>query len=360
MSDTGNSEQAGPATDRPIDPPIDPGDTAICTWFVGDEAGEATFSPQINTRTDTPEAQAIYWRCTLCFFASSITANPGRRHMFFTNVAIATVDRVDVAKVLRGWGVEIVALPITYRLPKGAVQSWGSQFYTFDVLDYLARAGIARRYMILDSDCVWMRPVDEIEAAIERDGVLSYEIGHDEHAEDEAINGVSRAALARFLAAEGFGAPRAALPYLGGEFFAATDVDVRRLSEGVRRVWPKILALVPDAPREDGHMLSVLFAMGGYPVGNANRFVRRMWTTFHHHNLRPEDEALTIWHMPAEKKTGFAELFARIARWGDAVPAPDRLGFGPVLYRRAMGYPRRRPAKLVRDLAMKLREKMRR
>ncbi len=358
VCDVGNdglqSETLNPGTPR-----IDPGATAICTWFVGDDAGEATFSPQINIRSDAPEAQAIYWRCTVCFFASSIVANPGRRHMFFTNVAIPSVDGIDVEAILRRWGVEIVRLPITYRLPKGAVQSWGSQFYTFDVLDHLARNGTADRYVILDSDCLWMRPIDEIEVLIDQKGTVSYEIGFDEHAEDEEINGVSRAGMARFLATLRADAP-ATLPYLGGEFFAATQAEVRNLSERLVTVWPKILAMVPDAPREDGHMLSVLFALGGYEVGTANRFIRRMWTTFHHHNLRPSDANLTIWHVPAEKKMGFGELFAHISRWGDAIPQPDKLGFGPTIYRRTMGYPKRRPAKLVRDLWIKLREKIRR
>lgn len=334
------------------------GGTAICTWFVSDGAGEATYSPQLGARSDASEAQAVYWRCTLCFYASSIVANPGRHHIFFTNAAMPVVDGVDVEQTLRQWGVEIVRFPITYRLPKGAVQAWGSQFYTFDVIDYLARSGTADRYLILDSDIVWVKPADALEAAIDREGALTYEIGFDEHPEAEEINGVSRAALARFLSTMRDGVPDT-IPYFGGEFFAATHGEVVKLSESLKLVWPKILRLEPDAPKEDGHMLSILFALRGHRPGTANPFIRRMWTTFKHNNLRPEDAGLTLWHLPAEKKTGFAELFQRISH-PIAVPAPADLGLDLATYRRALGVPRRRPVKFARDLSAKILEKLRR
>lgn len=337
---------------------VDYGTTAICTWFVGDDAEKATFSPQLGARSDASEVQAVYWRCTVCFYASSIVANPGRRHIFFTNTAIPVVDGVDVEAVLRLWEVEIVRLPITYRLPAGTVQSWGSQFYTFNVIDYLAKSGTAARYLILDSDCLWMRSVGELEAAIDKYGVLSYEIGFDEHPDGTEINGVSRSALARFLGTLVADAPDT-LPYFGGEFFAATHSEVCVLSERLKLIWPEVLALTPGAPREDGHMLSILFALGKYEIGTANQFIRRMWTTFKHHNLRASDMALTIWHMPAEKKAGFGELFTRIsASAGGDIPHPTALGFGPSAYARAMGFPKRRPAKLVRDLSRKILEKL--
>lgn len=334
------------------------GGTAICTWFVSDNAGEATYSPQLGQRSDAPKAQAVYWRCTLCFYASSIIVNPGRRHVFFTNADLPVIDGVAVAHALEQWGVEVVHLPITYRLPKGAVQSWGSQFYTFDVISHLARSGTADRYLILDSDCLWIKSADALEAELDREGVLSYLLGTDEYPEDMDINGLSRAGLARFLSTMREGVP-ATIPYFGGEFFAATHAEVIALSDALTRVWPKVFRLEPDAPKEDGHMLSILFGLGGYRPGTANPFIRRMWTTFRHNNLRREDAALTLWHLPAEKKAGFAELFRRISE-PTHLPMPDALGFDLATYRRAMGIPRRRPAKFVRDFTAKVREKLRR
>jgi hypothetical protein len=45
-----------------------------------------------------------------------------------------------------------------------------------------------------------------------------------------------------------------------------------------------------DAPKE-AHLLSVIYALLGYELATANRFIRRMWTNFQHNNLRTSDEA---------------------------------------------------------------------
>lgn len=59
-----------------------------------------------------------------------------------------------------------------------------------------------------------------------------------------------------------------------------------------------------DAPKEEAHLLSVIYALLGYELATANRFIQRMWTNFLHNNLRAGDEAFTIWHLPREKRSG--------------------------------------------------------
>jgi hypothetical protein len=329
-----------------------PKGTAISTWFVADDAASATFFPQVGSRSDAPEAQAVYWRCTACFFASSRALNPAARHLFFTNARVPTIDGVDLAALFAAWGVEVIELPITYRLPKGAVGSWGNQFYIFDVLDWFAAQAPAARLIVLDSDCLWLKPVAELEAAIDARGALTYELGSDEHALGSAINGLSREAMARFLHRHG-GADLESTPYFGGEFYAADLATTRRIAERARTLWQEVLAQAQDAPREEAHLLSIIYALEGIAAGTGNRFIRRMWTTFHHHNLEAADRDLAIWHLPAEKKTGFADLFAQIAA---NPPSQAPLGFAS--YARTMGWPRRGPWKFVRDLALKIREKL--
>lgn len=335
----------------------DAASTAIVTWFVADEAEDATFFPQMGARSDAPEAQAVYWRCVVDFFASSLAVNAGRRHLFFANVAPPCVDGIDIGALLARWGVEIVRRPITFRLPRGTVERWGNQFYVFDILAHFAQSDAAERVLVLDSDCLWLRPVDAMEAAIDRNGALTYELGTDEHAVDEAINGLSRAGMARFLAAAG-GPASDVVPYCGGEIIAAARPDILRMVEQVGRLWDSIVRQVADAPKEEAHFLSVLYAFQGYAAGTANPFIRRMWTTFKHNNLRPADCDLTIWHLPAEKRTGFRDLFGEIAA-GNVVPTDGSPILAPANYARLMGVPRRRPGKFVRDLGLKLREKLR-
>ena len=333
--------------------------TAIITWFVADDAASATWFPQVGGRSDAPEAQATYWRCTVAFFASSLALNPGARHMFYTNTRVPRIDGTDLAALFARWNVEVVTLPITYRLPRNAVSSWGNQFYIFNILDDLARRDDLARAILLDSDCVWRQPVDGLVAAIDANGALTYELDFAEHAEQEAINGLSRAGMARFLARHG-GPEMAVTPYFGGEIYAARLDVTQRIAARAKALWPELVADAPDAPREEAHLLSIIYALEGIAPGTANRFIRRMWTTFHHHNLSPADRDLAIWHLPAEKKTGFADLFRAIVADPARDPRRDAtaMGLGAGEVARAMGWPRRRPAKFARDLSLKLREKI--
>jgi len=338
------------------------GRTAIATWFVADDAGAATFFPQVGSRSDAPETQAIYWRCVLCFYASSLAVNPGQPHIFYTNAALPTIDGVAFADVFARWGVKVVRWPITYRLPKGAVEMWGNQFYIFDILAH-ARAdadldGGAERLVVLDSDCLWLKPVDALAVEIDRHGVATYRLDADEHPVDMVINGRSRADLARYIRARGGKAGERA-DYCGGEIFAATRQEVARISTGIEALWPEIIGNAPDSPREEAHALSALYALNGYEAGTANPFIRRMWTTFHRNNLARSDRSLTIWHLPAEKRSGFHAMFGAIAPAVEAGAMPADLALSPERYARWMGHPHRSPAKFVRDLSAKLREKLR-
>lgn len=331
--------------------------TAVCTWFVADDAETATYFPQVVGRSDAPEIQAVYWRCVACFYASSLKLNPDRRHVFFTNTDIPSIDGLDLGALLKAWGVEVVRLPIYHRLAPGSVSSWGNQFYIFDVLDYIAGSEGSDRWLILDSDCVFISPIDDLEQAIDRHGVLTYTLGYDQHPIDEAINGLGRNDMARFLAAVG-GPVVPTTPYHGGEIFAGTRAEVARVCEVKDRLWKAVIDDDPYAPREEAHLLSIIYALLGYAPDTANPFIRRMWTNFRHNNLRAADETLTIWHLPREKKSGFRLLYDRIVGWTNADMMPTDMPLDRPLYRSLMGVPRRSPTKFARDLTAKLREKI--
>ena len=334
--------------------------TQIATWFVADAPEEGTFFPQVGAASHLAEVQAVYWRCVAVFFASSLAVNAGARHVFYTNTQVPVVDGVDLAVLLARWEVEVVPLPVGFRLPQGSVTRWGNQFYVFDVMRRFVAEARDERLMLLDSDCVWRSSVAPMAEAIDREGALTLPLGFDEHPEGEAINGLSRGGMARFAARHG-GHELATIPYCGGEIVAATRACTARIVEQAERLWPALVAGEPDAPREEAHLLSVIYALEGVALGAASPYIRRMWTTFRHNTLLSADRGLAIWHLPAEKRTGFAELFARIvAAPPEADPRRDRaaLGFDPAGIERAMGFPRRRPAKFARDLAAKLREKL--
>jgi hypothetical protein len=172
---------------------------------------------------------------------------------------------------------------------------------------------------------------------------------------NETINGLSRQGMARFLVKLG-GDHQGSLLYCGGEIFAATQGEVNKLGEQVDHVWPRVLADDDDAPKEEAHLLSILYALNQYAIGTANAFIKRMWTTFKHNNVSTSDVDLAIWHLPSEKKSGFHRLFSKLKVGGEDYRDLVALGFNSDGYKSTMGIPRRNPAKWVRDFTSKARE----
>jgi hypothetical protein len=189
---------------------------------------------------------------------------------------------------------------------------------------------------------------------------LTYLLGENEYPAGSEINGLSREEMAQFLRRHG-GPDRPSADYFGGEIYAARQDVTRRISARAQALWPEVLEQGPDAPREEAHLLSMLYAFDGIQPGTANRFIRRMWTTFRHHNLSVTDRELTLWHLPAEKKTGFVRLFANVTAMPGLHPSDDAeaMGLSFANYAKTLGWPRRGASKLVRDLGLKVLEKVR-
>jgi hypothetical protein len=329
---------------------------AICTWFVGDRPGEETHFPQVQGLvSSSAEFQEIYWRCIVVFFATSKQRNPNYRHVLFANCPAPVVDGIDIGSILMKYGVEIIFLPISYRIPPGKFGSFGNQFYILDIIKFVARSAISR-IVVLDSDCVWLRSADALGHAIDSVGILAYDLGLPA---SQIENGIAVGNLPTLGSALGFPARRTPSVYAGGEVFAATREACRNLVPMIERLWLnnlRALALGEPSLNEEAQFLSVLYLHCGIRMDTANAFLRRIWTTFRHRDSRPSDLDLTIWHLPAEKKTGFSNLYPIVLDsnspfWG-AGEISNR-----ALLAQSFGIPRRSARKLVIDLAVKLAEK---
>lgn len=330
----------------------------ISTWFVADDESEATYFPQIDSQSNTADARDVYWRCVVVFFASSLAVNSKCRHVMFTNSEPPVVGGLDIKTTLTAWGVEIVRLPITWRLPLGSVTHWGNQFYVFDIMEYWIEMEECPPLIILDSDCIWTRSADKIVEAVEKYGALTYELNYPASAE---INGLTSIQLARFVA-EHSGITLNKVPYCGGEFIAATSGTIKRIIGTARALWPAVVQQDSDCPREEAHLLSVIYAMQSIRPGTGNSFIKRMWTAFRYNNLSSADLSKTIWHLPAEKRTGFSDLFEYLVANSACDPreTPEAMGLDPVMYSKFFGVPRRSPSKFAHDAARRVRDKVRR
>ncbi len=334
----------------------------ICTWLYADApATESTYFA-VGHHSSSPHFQAIYWRCVVVFFATSIRNNPTAHHRLYTNVPQPPmVDGFEVARFLDTLGVEIVDLPFTHQPPDGYHPAWRNQFYLFDIVQHLAATSPADAVlMVLDADCFWINAATLLCEDVQRQGLLSYDVELPLHVPE---NGLSRLDMKR-LYEHLLQKPLAdAPPYVGGEFFAATGNATQQVAARMKALWQTQLRWFEEGKpkfNEEAQALSFIYYQLGFPAGTANRYIKRMWTPlFRTNNVRPEDYALTLWHVPAEKRYGIPRLF-------EAVRAPDSLFWSlPVgkdfaaYLGRFLGIPHRSPTKLLDDVRGAVRYKLR-
>lgn len=328
----------------------------ISTLLVLDRPEDASTFPQVGLDSSSRSFQNVYWRCVACFFATSARQNPEIRHTFFTNAdALPTVDGLDVKDLLRRLGVDVVRLPITHRLGRNKVSSWNNVFYILDVIAHLDREGGFDRAVVMDSDCVWVRPADGLMADVARRGVLSMSIPYPY---DEKLNGASRRDMVRAaqkLAGHHFDfVPN----FSGGEIFAATRSGMAEVNRTVSTMWAELLASPPGDVHvyTEEHLLSIAYELLGIPTGTADPHIRRLWTALRLNNVTAEDvdSGRCAWHLPMEKKTGFVDLFKHAKdrdSWLWTVPPGDvRLRIA-----RVMGLPRRSPRQWALQVESRLR-----
>jgi len=329
----------------------------IATWIVLDDITNETTFPSVGPRSSSSAFQQIYWQCLLGFFVSSLKQNPRYRHVLFCNKGLADVEYLPVPAMLLTLGVELVELPITYRLPQGAVSKWGNQFYILDIVDFIARTDWPA-IIVTDADCVWLKSADGIARALQSEPILAYTLTAPEdlcREGDKPINGMTRNRMGEIVAMIIGDKSLKAPPYHGGEFFAASQMGCRTLSDQTRTLWSRAVeeCFMEDSIKEEAHFLSILYAANAVPNYSANPFIRRMWTAFKYWNLRPLDAELTLWHLPAEKRLGFRRFYKEIRRPSsrfrqiDAAAAQEIIGH-------YMGYPRRSLTKLILDALQKL------
>ena len=141
------------------------------------------------------------------------------------------------------------------------------------------------------------------------------------------------------------------LPYCGGELVGLAGGIAGDVCAGAREIWPRVVARHESFELQgldEAHILSMLYANLGLPTGNAKPFIKRLWTQpFRYRNTAPGDEALALWHVPAEKRYGLRRLYRALSARclsGDAATWVRPAILGPFL-----GVPRNTAEKLVRD-----------
>ncbi len=289
--------------------------TVIGTWLYAEPKGTESLYPQVGGASSSSAFQETYWRCVMLFYASSVRHNPDAVHRFYTTVPrVPDVGDFSTSAFLKRLNVEVVQVPFTYLPPPGYHGAWRNQFYILDIIKHLKTCAPDEQFLVLDSDCVFTASVAPLSRQLRAAGLLALDL---DLPLGEDINGLTQRDMKRIFEEIGLPCPGDAAKYYGGEFFAATSEAVRRLAEEIEPLWETCLArFEAGKPKfnEEAHFLSFLYAKLGYGGATANPFVGRIWTGMKFRNSSPQDFALAIWHVPAEKKHGIKRLYPQVIR----------------------------------------------
>jgi hypothetical protein len=289
----------------------------LATWFHGDTAELRGEYAQMRGDSTSPRHWEVYLDCIDLFLASARRWNEAVRLVVVLNPAAANA----LADERRGrWaasGAEVLVAENTHRAPDGFHGLWQNQFFVLDCLRALAaQAQPEESVVLVDSDLLVTRSLDDLDAAVRKHGRAFYSVPFPA---DVEINGHTRRGLAR-LAGELDGTDVGELPYLGGEFLAfradLLDADLDRLDRAF--AWAVERGERGEThPNEEAQLISMTLG----PLLGDDEFppqvVRRVWTQpWNLRNAGPADLDVALWHLPAEKRTGLTRVHRAFSRPG--------------------------------------------
>jgi hypothetical protein len=248
----------------------------------------------------------IYWRTIAVLCASLKRANIRNLEVL---VCTNEVPPLGVAELLRELGVYFVSPPFSFQPPAGLFPAFSGAFYLFDCMDYCQRTFKADEiFVFIDPDCLVMNNLEILRRCSKQWPVIGYEL---EIARNYKVNGCSPNDLLGFLSL--MGREIAEPPkYFGGEFLMVTKERLDELCEIIKRVWRCNLDNFQSGKatlKTEEHVISVALALMSEQAGTANKVVKRMWTRPSFRNASVEDRQFSVWHLPAEKRFAFQELF---------------------------------------------------
>lgn len=233
--------------------------------------------------------------------------------MLFTNVkTLPVVDGKKISDLLSDLQVEIIFTDFKYKTPKGYFERFQNQFYEFSILEYIVSNNKNKEdnYLILDSDCIFLKPASELFLEASPKGFLSFEY---ECPSDELIHGLSREDM-RILYEDLLDRNISDLPnYHLGEFFLASVKNINLLFLGFQELWPDLLRrnrLGLPKFNEEAQTLSYLYYKNGFTSSSKKTLLKRIWTNpVFFRNVEETDIDVAVWHLPAEKQFGLKDLY---------------------------------------------------
>lgn len=298
----------------------------IATWVYLDSSSEKSKYPNNKGDSTTPEFQAVYWRCIILFFKTSLRFNKNATHLIFTNTThIPTIDGMDLNVFFKENNIQVVTLENKYPLPNNYFGKFRNQYFEFSIIDHMAtRMQDEDGFLLLDSDCIFTQPMDNaFEELKAEEMAITYVVDHET---DYMIHGVSGDNMKEIF--KDFGVVVDQNPYYsGGELLFAKGTFIKNVSNDFPQLFNDMLKRHKEGRikfNEEAHVLSYYFYKHKALMAGMDKYIKRLWTNRNYfRNVQPDDVNLAIWHLPNEKNTGLDKLFRMLATGNDFTLLPD-------------------------------------
>lgn len=287
----------------------------LATWICIDNSENASYFPSSKGSSADVSIQSIYWRCVAVSMYTARKFNPDLRLVVFSNISeFPVIDNVNYEQLFKKLNIEFYTTPFGFQTPKGYYGNWSNQFYEFSILKFISDHSAFSdedAFILIDSDCVITKNLNDIFLQVFKNECITYAM--DAYNATYQINGNSRTDMkAIFENLQGF-KMNFVPSYHAGEFLGATIAAVKKIMNVFYPTWQSLLNYhKKNLPRlhEEAHVLSYLYHSCGYKGGQANAYIKRLWTDpTSFRNVRNGDENFTIWHLPVEKRFGFKKMF---------------------------------------------------
>ncbi len=284
----------------------------IVTWFYGEHKGNESSYPSVGSNTTELSFQVVYWKCVYDFFVTAFLTQKNTEYWLFTNVKAFPgpdlMDGVDLTAFFTEHGVHVVDQELSAETPKDWYGEWRNQFYVYDILRYMYQ-NVSGNIIVLDSDILFRKDLTPLFEDIEAYGAVTYPVNAPD---DEIKNGTSNNQMTELYEKYYGVKPENTVRYRGGEFIAVTRDTAEAVVHEFEYLWPLNYAQYEAGDiklTEEAHFFSVICAHLGITNTLGEKYIRRIWTAVKFDTVRPGDEDLAVWHLPAEKKYGFEKLY---------------------------------------------------
>lgn len=290
----------------------------VSTWLYCSPPHDRVMHRQVGKKSDSKSYQNIYWRCVFCLFESSARLNKNVQNILFVNTyPPKSLDGIQTQDLINSFNIRIVQFENLTRPPLNYYGSWNTQFIVLDVIEWLSKNTNADDIvLILDSDCFFNRPLDEIFVeSVRKHKALLYSI---DYPINHKINGHSRTDLLNLSKKYNDNLQIEEFVYSGGEFICCKADELELIHSLSREVFGESLkrhTAGQEKFNEEAQLLSYVYHVIGYKTHTANKFIKRIWTDrTDYSNVDGSELNLLIWHLPVEKIYGFKKIYRSLKK----------------------------------------------